>query len=128
MGAGIHICINELEQLVAWLLNGYDVDDTPGNDDDMLSDADNCHVTDPPVPFVEDLYELDWKEPEGHTAMKLEDFGDAARSANSDAPRRTFVVMHLFSGRHRKHDLEHWMRVMCAAVGLSLLMVSVNLE
>ena len=53
--------------------------------DDELSDADDCHVPVPPVPSVEDLYELDWNEPEGHTAMKLEDFVDAARSANADS-------------------------------------------
>ena len=76
-------------------------------EDDELSDADDCHVPEPPVPSVEDLYALDWKEPEGHTAMKLEDFVEAARAANADATRRTFVVMHLFSGRRRKHDLEH---------------------
>ena len=101
------------------------IDDDGGD----LSDVDDCHVDGPlEPPPLDDVYELDWNEPERHTAMKLEDFVEAARPANADSTRRTFVVMHLFSGRRRRHDLEHWMRVMCSALGLSLLMVSVDLE
>ena len=93
-------------------LRGVQIDE----DDGDLSDADDCRVDGPPEPpRLEDLYELDWNEPEGHTAMKLEDFVKAARAANADTQKCTFVVIHLFSGRRRKHDLEHWMRVMCSS-------------
>ena len=100
---------------------------------DAAEDFQDCHDYHWEGPLIDpapDVYEepLDWNEPAGHKAMSLEQFAAAARAINRDERQRTLVCMHLFSGRRRRFDLEHHLRLHCEKRGIRLLMCSVDLE
>ena len=85
-----------------------------------FEDVHDYHWEGPDVDPAPDVYDepLDWDHPAGHRAMNLEQFAAAARAANRDEQQRTFVCMHLFSGRRRRFDLEHHMRLLCEKRGV----------
>ena len=65
--------------------------------------------------------------PLGQAGYTVDGWCEAVRAAKRRV-NRTMVVMHFFAGERRVGDIHHWLAQMCLFHGITLLMVSVDLE